>query len=449
METVRTSLLVLLLGMPMWPLAAADLCHIEYSILLYHPVEGEKVERDEPQNDATSDIRSSRIVSAVQEGLRRTLLNYFALPVREQSLQSPTSEREVDPQQLPYLTVTPTISSLQITKPRSAIEPPLEATIDEPPLEATSDQIRLELRTVDLTLSLTLSSPTTSIADVQHEIALSLSNVSDEELPQQIAAQLSQELNSFLIATAGEVTRGRILYVDGDLVFVSLGGSDGLRLGDELLSAALQAPSQCRTGEDKGTQLFKVLVVEQNNATAQLIMGAPNAVINEPLELDRRYVALEPYASSLIDLSFRSALVTAGLRIYPIVDFFIIRPFGALELAVPVGRSTTLFPLHLYGGVELNWYIGPLLFSPRIGTGVALGLGLSNGQSFFFTHIGVIGSLTTSIWLVRDIGLSIDLGYGYWFGIYNSLDRAADSATADLLRGYGGILVGVGLRFKL
>ena len=418
----------------MWPLTAQeeDPCHITYSILLYHPTELNR----EIEDDASSDLLRSHIVSAIQDSLRRTLVNYFALPLIEQTPQ----EQGADQEQLFYLTVTPFISALRISEPSGT---------SEEVLEATTDQETPGPRAIDLILVLELQVSTDGSADVRHEIALSLNNAPDAELPQQIADHLSEEINSLLVAGAGEVTRGRILYVDKDLVFVSLGNSDGLRIGDEFLSLAPQHPLHCQAVENEGLRLFKVLEINEDNATAQLIIGGQNPVINEPLMLDRRYVALEPYVSSLIDLSFQSAVLTAGLRLYPIDGFFIIRPFGALEVAVPVGRSTTLFPLHLYGGVELNWYIGPLLFSPRIGSGIALGWGLSNEENFFFTHIGAIGSLTTSIWLARDIALSIDLGYVYWFGIYDSLTEAVNSATADMLQGYGGILAGIGLRFKL
>ena len=425
---VRTSLWALLLGMLVWPLAAQEreVCPIAYSILLNHPSEpnGREIE-----GDSSGDIVRSRIVKAIQESLRSALVNYFALPLIEQSNQ----------EQRQYLTVSPIISLLRISELHDLSE---EATTDQ----KTERQEIPNLRTIDLTVILELDAPTDGIADGRYEIALSLKDTPDEELPQRIHNLLSEKIKSLLVTAAGEITRGRILYVDKDLVFVSLGSSDGLHIGDELLSLT---PTHCPTTEHEGIRLYKIIETDTESATAQLIIGEQNQIINEPLMLDRRYVALEPYASSLIDLSFQSAMLTAGLRFYPIDGFFIIRPFAALELAIPVGRFTTLFPLHLYGGVELNWYIGPLLFSPRIGSGVALGLGLSNGQSFLFTHIGAIGSLTTSIWLARDIALSIDLGYGYWFGIYNSSTEITDETTAAMLQGYGGILAGIGLRFKL
>ncbi len=240
-----------------------------------------------------------------------------------------------------------------------------------------------------------------------------------------------------------------IVEVNGRKVVLVLGQDMGLKKGDEyaIVSSRVISSGKSLTAE-KG--LVYIEEVGDEASVGRLIYAQGGAHPGEELrEIPRLGFESTPYlhvASNMVD---GGLVAMAGARVSPVRGFGNFRPIFTLE--VPFIYSITAgIPFNVGFGGEYAMYLGRLQATPNasVGAGGAYLWYLEDtggdDRKYFFSHVGGNAGLALSYLFNRNVRLSVDAGFLYWF----SLDPTQIVGTALLYRPYGGPFVGVGASIR-
>lgn len=262
-----------------------------------------------------------------------------------------------------------------------------------------------------------------------------------------IPSQLEYEVRSidaFRLRTA-------VLEVEGREVILEFGRNMGVAKGDEY---AIIEPRVTSTGhtitDESGLVLVKEVHDEFSRAHVRYANGGVNAG-DQLREIPRFGVDVSVYGHLLTEPDLSGATAAFGLRGTASRGFYRFRPHGGLEIPMTGTILGFLFPMNLYGGGEWNWYLGRVQLSPSFSVGLGGGVPTIDNlieDDFLLTHVGGTAKLSLSVLLGRDTVLTLDAGYGRWFGLYDAEGLEEYPILDRFLSGYGGILAGVGFTFK-
>jgi hypothetical protein len=161
-------------------------------------------------------------------------------------------------------------------------------------------------------------------------------------------------------------------------------------------------------------------------------------------EIPRLGVDASPYYHVITDGIEVSGVL--GLRASASRGFFDLRPQAALEIPFRGLIADTLLPLNVLVGGEWNHYLGRIRLTPSAAIGIGGAVPLSDDpayESFYLSHLGFQARIEGSILVARDWYLNMEVGVGYWAGIYRG-----GGSIADALASYGGLIIGGGVTIK-
>jgi hypothetical protein len=183
--------------------------------------------------------------------------------------------------------------------------------------------------------------------------------------------------------------------------------------------------------------------VEQDHSYAKIIYSREKPVIGDQVvEIPKLGVDLTPYAHVLVDflglsssnLDFGDGIdVAAGVRGSYVRGFYRVRPLAGLEVPVTQLASFTQIPLTIYGGGELNFWLGRLQLVPLAAIGFGVTFPLNDIDNFSFSHYGFLAQVNINYLIADMIRISAEAGYSHWFGNFT----------------FGGVLIGFGVQVKL
>jgi len=245
-----------------------------------------------------------------------------------------------------------------------------------------------------------------------------------------------------------------ILEVKGAEVIFELGRDMGIKVGDEyvIIASRVLASGKMYAAE-KGLLIVKE--VSDEVSVGRVIYADNKPQVGDQLkEVPRLGFESFPYLHvALTGMSEEGeATALAGIRISPTRGFYDFRPILGFE--IPFIRNLLWgIPFNLYVGGEYNVYLGKLQVVPMASFGFGAAylwylkyLGVEEkGDDFIFSHLGGTANLTLSYLLNRNIKLTLEGGYLYWF----SLDPTSIFMDDSLLfKSYGGPFVGAGVGIK-
>lgn len=194
---------------------------------------------------------------------------------------------------------------------------------------------------------------------------------------------------------------GRIIgFKPGGFAIVRLGSRDGVHKGQELYY-----PVDAYNNPD-----YRVVIetVAENQSIGRIIPVRTDAGIDHELT---------PYPVWIMDsgLDVCAGYDFAHQALYPLVraaavwqrDVYGLKPMISLSWSA---LQPSFFPLHLSLGFAYAWYAGRIEFVPE----ALLGIGVTFGQTSFFSHIG--GETVLGIWydILPSFKAGAKIGINYW-----------------------------------
>ena len=257
-------------------------------------------------------------------------------------------------------------------------------------------------------------------------------------IPRQLSFEI-RKMDLFRIRTG-------VLAVDGRRVTIEFGRNMGVRPGDEYAIVRSVESVAGRSYEEE-TGLLIVEEVRRDFSVAHLIYADDRPRIGDQLEEVPRFgIETTPYGGGIIDATGGLSNFLVGVRAVASRGFFTARPLVGLEIPIRQAGSG-LFPLNLYAGGELNWYLGRLKLAPGIGAGVGGGIPLDpdSEDQFYVTHLG--GHVRASLMYAvsRDIYAFLEAGYAAWVGLASD---TVPTSVRPYFDGYYGILISAGIVLK-
>lgn len=254
-----------------------------------------------------------------------------------------------------------------------------------------------------------------------------------------VSTQLDYELRSI---EEFRLKSGILEVMAGNNVIIELGSNLGLARGDEFNIVNTRMLPSGHTVQDK-TGLVIVTEVKQEISYAKVLYSGGGAVPGDQLaEIPRMGTDMSVYARAFIGEGSLNG-GTAGIKTVAARGFYGFRPYAGLELPFVSGALYGLgygFPVTLFGGGELMWYLGRLQVEPSLHGGITGLVPVEDEQAFMITHAGFDIALNLN-WMFTDgFRFFINGGYGYW--------HALDGSSAAILS-YGGIFAGLGVTLKL
>lgn len=250
--------------------------------------------------------------------------------------------------------------------------------------------------------------------------------------------------------------RTGILAVDGRNITLEFGRNMGVRPGDEYAIVRRIRNAAGRSYQEE-TGLIVVQEVRENFSVGHLIYTDEAPRVGAQLEEVPRFgvettpyggvitSAFGPLGSDGSDSGGGNTSVLLGARVTYSRGFSTFRPLVGVE--IPIRQlGSGLFPLNLYAGGELNWYLGRLKLAPGFGLGVGGGVPLVEADDeFYLSHLG--GHLRASLMYAvsRNSYAFIDLGYAVWLGL---APAGVPASLQDYFAGYNGILISAGVLLK-
>ncbi len=234
-----------------------------------------------------------------------------------------------------------------------------------------------------------------------------------------------------------QLKTGIIDFMGRDAV-LELGRNMGVQPGDEYrLTTEVVLPSGRTVQRNAG--LLVVKAVYDEVSTAQFFYSYRRPVIGDQLvEIPRLGFETSFYADYI---ESASPVLAMGFRQTAARGFFSFRPFLGME--VPVGSNDDifgLFPLNVYIGGEVNWYLGRLHITPSSDVSVGMLIPVIDADEFddvvIYSSIGGHARLTVSYMVSDSVKIFVDGGY------------AAMLAVSDWFDEYYGLFTGAGLTIK-
>lgn len=239
--------------------------------------------------------------------------------------------------------------------------------------------------------------------------------------------------------------RSGIIEVAGGSVIMELGHNMGVRVGDEYAILQTRSLSSGRQfTEESGLVVVKDVNHDFSEGTILYTEGRPQ-LGDQLREVPRLGFDATLYANvmqdvvsstSIVGTSVESVLV-AGLRTVATRGFYNFRPVVGVEVPIKSGIVNVGFPLGLYVGGELNWYLRRIQITPSLVGGLAGVVPFWDEEEFYLSHVGWKGQLSASLLINRDFKVFAEGGFGQWF------------STSPFSSTYGGTYVGGGVVFKL
>jgi hypothetical protein len=242
-----------------------------------------------------------------------------------------------------------------------------------------------------------------------------------------------------------------VLEVRGTEVFLEFGRDMGIKLGDEYV---LMSASILKSGKSFSSEQGLLIVKEVSDevSKAQIIYAKDGPRVGDQLqEVPRLGFDTSPYLRLALGAGEDGkSLPVVGFRQSVLRGFYDFRPLVGIE--VPFIRNILWgVPLNFYVGAEYDIYLGRLQIVPMAGFGMGgaylwyLENGDEEDDEFVLSHLGGMANVTVTYLATRDIKLTAEAGYMYWF----SLDPTSLFFDESLLfKSYGGLFVGAGLSFK-
>ena len=228
-------------------------------------------------------------------------------------------------------------------------------------------------------------------------------------------------------------------------ILMEFGNNMGVKKGDEyMISTTKILPSGHQLTVDGG--LIKISDVDEELSYGYILYSKEPPYPGEQLkELPRLGFDGSVYLNAMAD----AAMI--GIRSAVSRGFYGFRPIAGIEIPMAEDAPDLGFPLNVYAGAELCWYMGRLLFQPSGAVGIGGYLPLFSDDSDItiedleLTHVGGFAEFKGSYLLTRDIRLFADAGYAYWYGIYDGLlgDLGIFGST------YSGVYFGAGVTLKM
>ena len=237
-----------------------------------------------------------------------------------------------------------------------------------------------------------------------------------------------------------------ILDINGSEVLIELGANMGIKLGDEFnITNSVILPSGHTV--DKKVGLMVVKEVHQEVSTAKVFYASKKPAIGDQLkEIPRMgfesvmYINYISQADSTLD-----PILAIGIRQIVARGFYKTRPYVGVEVPLGVDVKGVLlnyffFPMNVYVGTELNWFLGRLHITPAID--VALGMLIPIAEEYqddyvIYSSIGGHARLGISYMVSDSIKIFGEAGYA-----------AMLSINDGFFNSYAGILYGGGVTFK-
>ncbi len=230
-----------------------------------------------------------------------------------------------------------------------------------------------------------------------------------------------------------------VLDVNGKEVLIELGANMGIKLGDEFnLTNTVILPSGHSV--EKKVGLLVVKEVNQEVSTAQVFYAKKKPAIGDQLkEIPRMGFESVLYVNYIRQTDpALDPILALGIRQIVARGFYKTRPYVGVEIPLGVESYLIFFPVNVYAGAEMNWYMGRLHITPAID--VALGMLIPVFEKFedyiVYSSIGGHAKLGISYMMSDNIKLSGEVGYATMLGISSWFDT------------YSGLLVGGGVTFK-
>lgn len=237
-----------------------------------------------------------------------------------------------------------------------------------------------------------------------------------------------------------------ILDVNGKEILIELGANMGIKLGDEFnLTNTVILPSGHAV--DKKVGLLVVKEVNQEVSTAQVFYASKKPAIGDQLkEIPRMGFESAFYINyiSQTDINL-DPILAIGIRQIVARGFYKTRPYVGVEIplgADMVGGFTNFFffPVNVYVGTELNWFLGRLHITPAID--VALGMLVPIVEEYqddyvIYSSIGGHVRLGASYMITDNIKVFGEAGYS-----------AMLSINDGFFNSYAGVLYGGGVTIK-
>jgi hypothetical protein len=224
-----------------------------------------------------------------------------------------------------------------------------------------------------------------------------------------------------------------VLDVNGKEVLIELGANLGVKLGDEFnLTNSVVLDSGHII--EKNVGLLVVKEVNQEVSTAQVFYASKKPAVGDQLkEIPRMGFESAVYINYISQID---PIITIGLRQIVARGFYKIRPYVGIEIPLGAADIGFFFPVNVYTGAELNWYLGRLHVTPAID--VALGMLVPIVEEYqddyvIYSSIGGHARLGVSYMLNDNMKLFGEAGYAAMF----SLDKILFDSYAGLLFGGG------------
>ena len=230
-----------------------------------------------------------------------------------------------------------------------------------------------------------------------------------------------------------------VLDVNGREVLIELGANMGIKLGDEFnLTNTVILPSGHAVEKEVG--LLVVKEVNQEVSTAQVFYAQKKPAVGDQLkEIPRMGFESVMYVNYISQIDINAdPIIAIGVRQIVARGFYKTRPYVGVEVPLGVESYFIFFPVNVYVGGEMNWYMGRLHITPAID--VALGMLVPVFKEFedyiVYSSLGGHARLGISYMLSDNIKLSGEIGYAAMLHISEWFDS------------YSGILFGGGVTFK-
>jgi len=249
-----------------------------------------------------------------------------------------------------------------------------------------------------------------------------------EDIPLQLSFEI-RKIPEFQLKTG-------IIDVSGSDVILELGANMGVKKGDEYHIVTNQVLSSGHTIE-RALGLLVVKEVDQEVSTAQIFYAKKKPAVGDQLkEVPRLGLETVVYTDYV---KASKPLITVGLRQIVSRGFFSVRPFAGAE--IPLGGINNVdlfFPVNVFAGGEMNWYLRRLHITPS--ADIALGMLIPIVKDYkdfvVYSSIGGHARLTISYMISDSMKFSIEGGY------------TAMMAISSLFDSYSGPFIGGGITLK-
>ncbi|MCK5152809.1 MAG: hypothetical protein KAQ93_00495 [Spirochaetales bacterium] len=237
-----------------------------------------------------------------------------------------------------------------------------------------------------------------------------------------------------------------ILDVNGKEILIELGANMGIKLGDEFnITNSVILPSGHVV--EKKVGLLVIKEVNQEVSTAQVFYARKKPAVGDQLkEIPRMGFESAMYINYISQTdSTANPILAIGIRQIAARGFYKTRPYAGVE--IPLGADMEggftnffFFPVNVFVGTELNWFLGRLHITPAID--VSLGM-----------LVPIIEEYQDDYVIYSSIGGHVRLGVSYMISdnikIFGEAGYAAMlSINEGFFNSYSGILYGGGVTFK-